>query len=189
MPADIVAGMYQLQPEQESESKGEAQVRLLGSGSLLPQVWLAADLLAQEFNIAAEVWSVTSYTELARDAQAQERWNRLHPADAERSSHLQRSWGSNAGILPVVASSDYVRAYPQLIAPYVSAPFTALGTDGFGRSDTRHALRRFFEVDRQHIVLAALYELARQGLIERSVCAAAIKRYQIDADAPAPWAC
>jgi pyruvate dehydrogenase E1 component len=139
-------------------------VRLLGSGTILREVIAAAELLASEWGVAAEVWSATSFSELARDAREVERFNRLHPSDEARLSHVQRCLAGNA---PVIAATDYVRAWPQLIASYVDAPFTALGTDGFGRSDTRAALRSFFEVDRHHVVLAALTALRAQGLGRR----------------------
>ena len=120
----------------------------------------AARVLMSEFAVACEVWSATSYGELARDAAAVERRNRLNPTSAPSGATSRRRLTGKA---PIIAASDYVRAYPQLIAPYVEAPFTALGTDGFGRSDTRSALRRFFEVDAANIVVAVLYALAKEG--------------------------
>lgn len=183
--AAIVAGMYCLQ------AVAKPQVRLLGCGSLLPQVVVAAELLQLDWQVPAEVWSVTSFTELARDAQEQTRWNRLHPTQAPRLSHIQQCWldedQDTAVALPVVAATDYVRAYPQLIAPHVGAPFVVLGTDGFGRSDTREALRRFFEIDAQHIVVAALQALAEQGSIAPAQVAQAVAKYGLDADALPPW--
>jgi pyruvate dehydrogenase E1 component len=161
-------------------------VRLLGSGTILREVIAAADLLARDWGVASEVWSVTSFTELAREARAAERWNRLHPAEPARGSHLADCL---AGDAPVIAATDYVRALPQLIASYLEPSYSVLGTDGFGRSDTRSALRRFFEVDRHHITIAALYSLVRQGVIAADTCAAAIARYGVDADALASWDC
>jgi hypothetical protein len=128
-------------------------VRLLGSGTILREVIAAAELLQHDWQVASDVWSATSYSELARDAREVERWNRLHPEAPRRASHVQACLG---GDLPIVAASDYVRAWPQLVASHAGAPFVALGTDGFGRSDTRAELRRFFEIDRHQIVLAAL---------------------------------
>jgi pyruvate dehydrogenase E1 component len=170
------------------ESRGETRgsVRLLGSGTILREVIAAADLLARDWGVASEVWSVTSFTELAREARAVERWNRLHPAEPARSSHLADCL---TGDSPVIAATDYVRALPQLIASYLEPSYSVLGTDGFGRSDTRSALRRFFEVDRHHITIAALYSLVRQGVIAADTCAAAIARYGVDADALASWDC
>src|SRR5262249_45221296 len=140
--------------------------------------------LAGEWDIAADVFSVTSFSELSRDAAAAQRWNRLHPEDEPRQSHVE---GLLAGSRLTVAATDYVRAYPQLLAPYVPGRAVPLGTDGFGRSDTRAALRRFFEVSAVSIVLATLAALAQDGLIERSAPAEAIRRYDIDPDTPAPW--
>jgi pyruvate dehydrogenase E1 component len=130
------------------------------------------------------VWSVTSFSELARDARETARWNRLHPTASARSSHLQHCL---PGATPVIAASDSVCGWPQLVAGHVEAPFSVLGTDGFGRSDTRTALRRYFEVDRHHVVLAALEALRRQGAVDGATCAEAIARYGIDAERDAPW--
>ncbi len=180
----IIRGMYCYARTPVQGNHGE--VRLLGSGTILREVIAASELLAADWQVASEVWSVTSFSELAREAREVERWNRLNPAATPRSSHLETSL---AGDAPVIAASDYVRAYPQLIASYVDARFIALGTDGFGRSDTRAALRRFFEVDRHQIVLAALDGLVRDGLLPRSVLAEAMERYGIVGDGPAPWTC
>jgi pyruvate dehydrogenase E1 component len=161
-----------------------AAVRLLGSGAILREVIAAAGQLANDWNVSCEVWSVTSFSELARDAAQAARWNRLHPLQQPRVSHLEQCLD---GTTPIVAASDYVRAYPQLIAPYLTASYTALGTDGFGRSDTRAALRRFFEIDRQHVVVAALDAAARNGDVERGLAAQALERYGIDTELAAPW--
>ncbi len=163
---------------------GAVQVRLVGAGTILLEVMAAADLLRHDFGVHAEVWSATSFTELAREGREVQRENRLHPDAAPRRCHAAACLG---GTLPVVAVTDYVRAVPQLIAEYVDAPYTTLGTDGFGRSDTRAALRRFFEVDRQHVVLAALDALARSGAVAADLPAQAIARYGLSAKAPAPW--
>ena len=183
--ADIIRGMYQYTPIEAAPSASpHPVVHLLGSGTLLLEVIAAAAMLKDEWDVNATLWSVTSFTELAREARAVERWNRLHPAAEPRSSHVGNCL---AGTAPVVATTDYIRAVPQLIAAYVDAPYTALGTDGFGRSDTRLALRRFFEVDRQHIVVAALASLVQQGQIDAGVCQQAIKRYGIDVETTAAW--
>jgi pyruvate dehydrogenase E1 component len=134
--------------------------------------------------VSSDVFSVTSFSELAREAREVERHNRLNPSEAEKVSHLGASL---AGDAPVIVASDYVRAWPQLIASYVEARFIALGTDGFGRSDTRSALRSFFEVDRHQVVLAALDGLVRDGTLPRQVLADAIARYGLDGSRPAPW--
>jgi pyruvate dehydrogenase E1 component len=159
-------------------------VRLLGSGAILREVIAASDMLARDWQISTEVWSATSFSELARDARDVERWNRLHPLEAQRRSHVNDCLEGNA---PIVAASDYVRAYPQLIASYVDGRFIALGTDGFGRSDTRATLRRFFEVDRQYIVLAALQALVEEKSLPREVLARALALYTIDSDVSGSW--
>jgi pyruvate dehydrogenase E1 component len=130
------------------------------------------------------VWSATSFSELARDAREVERHNRLNPLASPETSHVARSLSGRA---PIIAATDYVRAYPQLIASYVDAPFTALGTDGFGRSDTRSALRDFFEVDSRHIAVAAVAALAAEGQVSREKVAEAIAFYGLETDADAPW--
>jgi pyruvate dehydrogenase E1 component len=184
--ADIIRGLYRFVTHAPAEGlASRGAVRLVGSGAILREVIAAAGLLAAEWQIEAEVWSATSFSELAREAAEVERWNRLHPAEPARPSHVGRCLDGEA---PVVAATDYVRAWPQLIAGHVRAPYTVLGTDGFGRSDTRAALRHFFEVDRHQIVLAALDGLRRQGRVDGSVCADAIERYGVDSEAPPAWA-
>lgn len=179
--AGIVKGMHRLFERRPTHAHGS--VRLLGSGAVLYEVVEAAHLLADEWQVSAEVWSCTSFSELARDACEVERWNRLHPLAASRTSYVAECLTGNA---PIVAATDYVRSYPQLIAPHVSAPFIALGTDGFGRSDTRAALRRFFEVDRHSIVVAALDALARSNELPRASVAQALSQYGIGQSA-SPW--
>ena len=156
-----------------------ADLQLLGSGTILREVLAGAELLAEEFGVEADVWSVTSFTELRRDGMEAERWSRLHPTEEARVPFVAQQLRPG---VPVVASTDYMRALPDLIRSWVDAPFTALGTDGFGRSDWRKALRRFFEVDRHHVVVAALHALGRA-----EDAAAAITRYEIDPDTEAPW--
>jgi pyruvate dehydrogenase E1 component len=173
---DVIKGLYRFGGH--TVKKPAAKVRLLGSGAILPEVIAAAELLAKDWNIDSEIWSATSFTELARDARECERYNRLHPDAAARVSHVELCL---PGATAIVAATDYVRAYPQLIGSYVEARFIALGTDGFGRSDTRAALRRFFEVDRYQVVLAALQAVAKPLLAD------AIRRYNINAEAPASW--
>ena len=185
--ADIVKGLYRFRAAPGTAGGAQQpQIRLVGSGAILREVIAAADLLAADWDVTAEIWSATSFAEVARDAQAVERWNRLHPDAAPRESHVQHCLPGRA---PVVAATDYVRAYPQLIAPYVAARFVALGTDGFGRSDTRSKLRSFFEVDRHHIAIAALDALASAGNGDRSAVASAIAKYGIDTERLAPWTC
>ncbi|QAZ41501.1 pyruvate dehydrogenase (acetyl-transferring), homodimeric type [Methylibium sp. Pch-M] len=169
--AGVLKGLYRFRPAQ---GKKAAQVRLLGSGAILREVLAAAELLRSDYGVEAEVWSATSYSELQREAIEVERHNRLQPQAPRRRSHVAQCL---AGKAPVVAASDYVRAWPQLIAPYAEASrFVALGTDGFGRSDTREQLRRHFEVDRAHIALAALDALADAGSVPREVAVKAAGR-------------
>lgn len=176
--AAIIKGMYRLQ------GAADAKVRLLGSGTLVREAQAAAQLLEEDWQVASEVFSVTSFSELARDAREVERWNRLHPQDMKRSSHVNACLPKG---VPVIAVSDYVRAVPQMIASYLDSSYTVLGTDGFGRSDTRAALRDFFEVDRYHIVLAALTALVEQGRLEPEVCQQAIERYGVQAEREPSW--
>ena len=171
----VIKGMY-LFDEVRAEA-GEKEVRLLGSGAILREVIAAAGLLARDWGVTAQVWSVTSFSELARGARECER-RRLFAGDASAQCHLEACL---PGETPIVAATDYVRAYPQLIASYVKAPFVALGTDGFGRSDTRAALRGFFEIDRHHIVAAAVHAVAPER--HREV----LERYGITASDLAPW--
>jgi pyruvate dehydrogenase E1 component len=179
---DVVKGLYRFAEHRAARSRG--RVRLLGSGTILREVIAAAELLARDWSIDAEVWSATSFSELERDAREVKRWNRLHPSQAPRESHLDRCL---QGAEPIVAATDYVRAWPQLIANHLHVPFVALGTDGFGRSDTRAALRSFFEVDRGQIVLAALTALREQDRVDAATCDRAIASYGIAAEHPPPW--
>jgi len=183
LPADaehgILNGMYPLKRHKD------ARAQLLGSGTILREALAAAELLEKDWGIAANVWSVTSYTELRRAAMSIERRNRLNPGTKEKS-HLESCLDSTAG--PIVAASDYVRAVADLIRPWVPRRYVALGTDGYGRSDTRAALRDFFEVSRTHIAIAALKALADEGAVKPSLVEQAIARYGVKADAPDPWA-
>jgi pyruvate dehydrogenase E1 component len=177
---DVIKGMYQFRSH--TPEKAHGRVHLLGSGAILREALAAAELLARDWQVASVVWSVTSFSELAREAREVERYNRLHPTATPRVSHLNQCL---AEAFPVIAATDYVVAYPQLISAYLPHRFTALGTDGFGRSDTRNALRRFFEVDRAHIAVAALDALAAS--LPPGSLTQALDRYQIDAETAAPW--
>jgi pyruvate dehydrogenase E1 component len=157
----------------------------MGSGTILREALAAADMLERDFGVGADVWSVTSFTELARDGMRVERWNRLHPEAPLRETWIESCLKHHSG--PAVAATDYVRAYAEQIRAYVNRPYTVLGTDGFGRSDTRTALRAFFEVDRNHIVVAALKELADQEALPVSTVTAAIARLGIDPARNEPW--
>ena len=175
----ILRGLYLLRP-----GAGEGpRVQLLGSGTTVREVMAAAELLASEFGVAADVWSVTSFTELRRDGLETERWNMLHPMSEPRRSYVSEHLAQG---VPTVASTDYIRAFADQIRQWVPAPYRVLGTDGFGRSDSRRGLRRFFEVDRHYVAVAALKELADAGAIEPERVAAAIERFEIDPEAPLP---
>ena len=171
--------MYRVHPD------AQPQVTLLGAGAILQEVIAAADLLRDEFSIGADVWSVTSFTELRREGLDADRWSRLHPEAEPRVPWVAHSLRSTSG--PVVAASDYVRAVPDLIRPWVPDRYVVLGTDGFGRSDTRAALRRFFEVDRNHIAIAAIHALADEGKLPRTAVLSAMQKLGYEATAANPW--
>ena len=182
----ILKGMYLLHPA-ATDSDPALRVQLMGSGAILREVEAAAALLQQDFGIASDVWSATSLTELRRDGLAAERWNLLHPADEPRVPYVQQRLAAHAG--PLVVATDYMKIVADQIRPFVDGRrFTALGTDGFGRSDTRESLRTFFEVDRHFIVLAALKALADDGRIARSQLQVAIEKYGINVDKVDPAA-
>src|SRR6059036_1973913 len=168
----ILRGMHRIR-----ETDG-ARIQLLGSGTILREVLAGADLLAEDFGVPADVWSVTSFTELRRDGMEAERWNALHPREAPRRAYVAEQLDDR----PTVAATDYIRTVPDQIRPYIPGPYRVLGTDGYGRSDLRRVLRRFFEVDRHHVAVAALNALG-----EAEKAAEAIERYEIDHDAEAPW--
>ena len=177
----IRRGLYRLR----TTGGGSASaVRLLGSGAIMNEVLLAQRRLADEFGVESEAWAVTSYSELHRDAVSAERFNRLHPGEARRVPWVSLMLGERAGV--VVAASDYVKALPTLIAPWVSGEFVALGTDGFGRSDARAALRRYFEVDAAHIVWTVLDRLASADRFPRERLAPALSALGIDPATPDP---
>jgi len=180
--AGILKGMYRIPGA--GAGKGP-RVQLLGSGTILREVIAAAGLLAADWGVASDLWSCPSFTELRRDGIDAARWNLLHPTDKPRMSHVEQCLAGTKG--PVVASSDYVRAFADQIREFVPRRYKALGTDGFGRSDSRENLRRFFEVDRHYVVLAALKALAEDGEIPAAKVAEAIAKYGIDAAKPAPW--
>jgi pyruvate dehydrogenase E1 component len=175
--------MYRVREAKEAR----ACVQLLGSGTILREVLAAAELLEHDWNVAADVWSVTSFTELRREGMEVDRWNRLHPDAKPRLTHVEQCLGPTQG--PVIAATDYMRTVGDLIRNWVPRRYTVLGTDGFGRSDTRAALRSFFEVDRHHVTLAALKALADEGTIDRSLVKRAIEKYGIDPDRPNAWDC
>jgi pyruvate dehydrogenase E1 component len=185
--AGILRGMYLLRSSDgdAADFGNGARVQLLGSGTILREVLAGADLLAADYGIASDVWSATSFTELRRDGLAAERQNMLRPGAEPRRSYVEECLaGRPPG--PVIAATDYVRTYADQIRAFVPRRYTVLGTDGFGRSDYRRHLRRFFEVDRHYVAVAALSALAADGTVPAGRVADAIVRYGIDPDAPDP---
>jgi pyruvate dehydrogenase E1 component len=164
--------------------KRKKRVQLLGSGTILREVIAAAELLEKDFKISADVWSVTSFNELRRDGLDVERWNMLHPDKSPRTSYVAAQLDAQQG--PVIAATDYMRSYADQIRPFIQARYHVLGTDGFGRSDMRSQLRKFFEVNRYYIVLAALRSLLDEGDLEAEIVAQAIHKYRIDPEKPNP---
>ncbi len=180
----IIRGMYLYKAGPKDDGK-TPRVQLLGSGTILREVIAAADLLKSHWNVDADLWSCPSFTELAREGQARAREAMLDPTAKPAASYVEQCLGATRG--PVVASTDYVRTFAEQIRPYVPRRYLVLGTDGFGRSDTREKLRRFFEVDRHHVTVAALKSLADDGIIPASTVAEAIAKYGLDKSKPAPW--
>ncbi|MCH9648194.1 MAG: pyruvate dehydrogenase (acetyl-transferring), homodimeric type [Deltaproteobacteria bacterium] len=178
----ILKGMYRLRASKSRAKK--KRVQLLGSGAILREVEAAAEILAADFGIAADVWSVTSFTELRRDGMATDRWNRMNPTKKAKASYVSQCLAKAPG--PVVAATDYMKAFGDQIRAWVPNAYTVLGTDGFGRSDTRSELRRFFEVDRYYVTLAALKALADEGEIPATTVTKAMKKFGIQADKADP---
>ncbi|ULJ61334.1 pyruvate dehydrogenase (acetyl-transferring), homodimeric type [Wielerella bovis] len=181
---DILKGMYLLR----EGAKADKKVQLMGSGVILEEVIHAADLLKADFGVEADIWSCPSFTLLGRDAMEVERHNRLHPTGEQKVAFVAEQLKGHAG--PVIASSDYIRSFADRIRhaiPKENGEFVVLGTDGFGRSDSRANLRNFFEVDRYHIVVAALNALANQGTVDKKTVQVAIDKYGIKADAAPSW--
>jgi pyruvate dehydrogenase E1 component len=176
----ILKGMYLL----HAGDKGQVRVQLMGSGTILREVIAAADLLRDDFNVPADIWSVTSFNELRRDALATERWNQLHPEDKPRLSYLQRCLVGRSG--PYIAATDYMKIVPDQLQRWMPGQYVTLGTDGFGRSDGRKALRQHFEVDKRYIAVTALKALADDGVLDQKTVTAAISQYGIDPDKPDP---
>jgi pyruvate dehydrogenase E1 component len=176
----IIKGIYCFD---EGEEKGP-KVQLMGSGTILREVIAAAQLLKDDFDVNSDVWSATSINELAREAKACSRWNQLHPTKKARQSYLETQLRGRKG--PMIVATDYIRAYAEQIREYVWSRFVSLGTDGFGRSDTRDNLRIFFEVNRYYIVVAALKALSDDGELDSKIVQQAIKKYGIDPEKPNP---
>jgi pyruvate dehydrogenase E1 component len=185
MPAGVREGILKgLYPLRASGKKSKARAQLLGSGAILNEVLMAQQILDQQYNVSADVWSVTSYQELYRDGHAADRWNRLHPGEKPRVPYVTQCLAGTDGC--IVAASDYVKLLPDGIDHWTGRRVTSLGTDGFGRSEGRASLRDFFEVDAKHIVLATLSELVRDGVLEASVAKKAVKDLGINPDKPNP---
>jgi pyruvate dehydrogenase E1 component len=157
---------------------------LLGSGTILREVIAAADMLEADFGVPADVWSVTSFSELRREGLETDRWNRLHPQEEQRMTYVAQCLGDREG--PFIAASDYMKIVPDQIRGWVRGNYVVLGTDGYGRSDTRAALREHFEVNRNHIVVTALKTLADEGKLDVATVAEAIDRLGVDPDRPDP---
>ncbi|HEX6829725.1 MAG TPA: pyruvate dehydrogenase (acetyl-transferring), homodimeric type, partial [Burkholderiales bacterium] len=160
------------------------RIQLLGSGVILREAMAAAEILEKDYGVSADIWSVTSFNELRREGVETARWNLLHPNEKPRLSYVEQCLKDRQG--PVVAASDYMKIFADQIRQFVPQRYTVLGTDGFGRSDTREKLRRFFEVDRQHIAVAALKSLAEEGKVTTEKVAQAIDKFGIDPERPNP---
>jgi pyruvate dehydrogenase E1 component len=176
----ILKGIYLFQ----KGGKGKLRVQLFGSGAILNEVVAAAGLLEKDFGITADVWSVTSYNELQREGAAVERTNMLSPESKAKQTYLAKTLAAFEG--PIIAATDYVRNYAEQIRPYLSRSYTVLGTDGYGRSDTRQKLRQFFEVDRYYVAVAAMHSLAKEKAIPANKVTEALKKYKIDPKKPNP---
>ena len=178
----ILRGMYKFRGSplegKKGNGKNKSKVHLLGSGSILHEALRAQQILAEKFDLPADVWSVTSYKKLRRNALECERWNRLHPTAEPRRSYVEEVLAGEKGVF--VAATDYMKSVPEMITRWVPGGLTPLGTDGFGRSETRQALRRHFEVDAECIAIAALDQLARRGEIKPERVAKAIKELGVD---------
>jgi pyruvate dehydrogenase E1 component len=181
----IIKGMY-LCKQAPALAQDAPTVQLLGSGTILRESFAAQELLEKDWGVAAGIWSCPSFNELARDGQAVERWNLLHPADAPRTSFVAEQLGKTTG--PVIASTDYMKNYAEQIRPFIPAgrTYKVLGTDGFGRSDFRSKLREHFEINRHYIVVAALKALAEEGKVPAAKVAEAIQKYGINTEKTNP---
>jgi pyruvate dehydrogenase E1 component len=183
----ILKGLYSFK---DSKLKNKSHVQMLGSGTILREVIAAAELLERDWGVAADVWSATSFTELRREGLAAERWNMLHPEDQPHVPYVAQCLGTRAG--PVIAASDYMKSFADQIRPFMPKDaakdriYKVLGTDGFGRSDSRARLRHFFEVNRYFIAIAALKALAESGEGKAKTVTEAIRKYGIDPEKPDP---
>jgi pyruvate dehydrogenase E1 component len=181
----ILKGMYLFREGSEKgEKNSNLRIQLLGSGTILREVIAAADILIEEYGIISDIWSVTSFNELRREALEASRWNMLHPAEQPKQSYVRSCLEKREG--PVVAATDYMKIFADQIREFVPGNYKVLGTDGFGRSDTREKLRQFFEVDRYYVTVASLKALAEDGKISSEKVVEAINKYNIDPDKPNP---
>ncbi len=180
----ILKGMYKFRDGEKTKGKSP-RVQLMGSGVILREAIAAADLLKNDWGVDADIWSCPSFTELARDGNAVIRWNTLHPTEKPRVSRVEACLKDTHG--PVIVTTDYMRLFAEQIRPLVPRRYVVLGTDGFGRSDTREKLRHFFEVNCYYTSVAALKALADDGTIPAAKVAEAIKKYDLDPEKPAPW--
>jgi pyruvate dehydrogenase E1 component len=178
----IIKGIYKLEtvPVKKGAKKSKANVQLMGSGTILEKVREAAQILSADYGVSSDVYSVTSFNELARDGQDVARWNMLHPESEQKQAYISNVITKENG--PAVAATDYIKNYSEQVRAYIDTEYRCLGTDGFGRSDSRANLRTHFEVNAAYIVVAALFELANRGDVERSVVSEAIKRFDIDTE-------
>jgi len=180
-PEGIIKGLYKysaMPAKEKGKKKERIKAHIFGSGSILREALRAQEILAEKYNVAADVWSATSYNQLRRDALEVERWNMLHPTEKPRKPYITSVLEKEEG--PFVAASDYLKVMADQVSRWVPGGLYALGTDGFGRSETREALRRFFEVDAESITVAVLYQLVRRGEIKAEVAAKAIKELGVD---------
>ena len=177
----ILKGMYLFK---EYRNKGKIKIQLMGSGTILREAIAAAKILSEEYGVDSDIWSVTSFNELRKDGMEIERRNLLHPERKRERNYIEKCLEKRDG--PIIAVTDYVRAFSDQIRPYTNKPFYSLGTDGFGRSDTRKNLRKFFEVDKEHIVAYTLSALAKEQLLGSDDAEKAIKKYNIDKKKPFP---
>ena len=175
---DVIKGLYKI------KSTKKPKIRLLGSGPLIRETLEAAKLLKNDWNIEPGVWNVTSFSELRREAEEVERWNLTHPDQKSKKSHLEKSLSKNS--VPTIAVSDYVKMVSEQIGPYIPGSYYCLGTDGFGRSETRESLRSFFEVDRYYIVLTAMRALVDEGHVDINKVKEVISKYEMDPEKPSP---
>ena len=177
----ILKGMYLFQ---ENNNKGKIKVQLLGSGSILREIIAASKILSKDYGVDSDIWSVTSFNELRKNGMETERWNLLHPDEKKKKSYVENCLDKREG--PIIAASDYTRSFSDQIRPYTQKPFYSLGTDGYGRSDTRKNLRKFFEVDKEHIVAYTLSALSKEQLVASREAEKAIKKFKINKEKEFP---